>query len=183
VRALGGIVADSVANRRFEMNVLLLFAVSALLLAGLGVYGVLTYSVSQRHREIGLRLALGAQRAERILAGAPRRTATGCNRRSCWNCCRIRIGARLVSGLLYQISPYDPILSAGAVGVLLAVGATACLLPARHATAVDPMRVLRTEQTIAPRIWLTPTSTGAKSPTCVLRPRTRGRVHRNERVK
>jgi ABC-type antimicrobial peptide transport system permease subunit len=144
VRALGGIVADSVANRRFEMDVLFLFAVSALLLAGLGVYGVLTYSVSQRYREIGLRLALGAQRANvywLVLRDGLLPVAIGAVAGIA-----VAFGsARLVSGLLYQISPYDPLLSAGAVGVLLTVGATACLLPAGRAAAVDPMRALRTE--------------------------------------
>jgi predicted permease len=144
VRALGGIVADSVANRRFEMDLLLLFALSALFLAGLGIYGVLTYSVSQRYREMGLRLALGAQRANiywlilgdgllpvGIGAAAGVAVAFG--------------SARLISGLLFQVSPYDPVLSAGAVGVLLAVGTIACLLPARRAAAVEPMQALRTE--------------------------------------
>jgi predicted permease len=144
VRALGGIVADSVANRRFEMDLLLLFAVSALFLAGLGIYGVLTYSVSQRYREMGLRLALGAQRANiywlvlgdgllpvGIGAAAGVAMAFG--------------SARLVSGLLFQVSPYDPALSVGAVGVLMMVGAIACLLPARRAAAVEPMQALRTE--------------------------------------
>ena len=144
VRALGGIVADSVANRRFEMDLLLLFAVSALFLAGLGIYGVLTYSVSQRYREMGLRVALGAQRANiywlvlgdgllpvGIGAAAGVAVAFG--------------SARMVNGLLFQVSPYDPVLSVGAVGVLLVVGAIACLLPARRAAAVEPMQALRTE--------------------------------------
>lgn len=144
VRALGGIVADSVANRRFEMDLLLLFAVSALFLAGLGVYGVLTYSVSQRYREMGLRLALGAQRASLywlvlrdglvpVAIGAAAGVAVAFG------------SARMVSGLLFQVSPYDPVLSAGAVGVLLVVGVVACLLPARRAAGVEPMRALRTE--------------------------------------
>jgi len=144
VRALGGLVADSVANQRFEMDLLVLFAGSALFLAGLGVYGVVMYSVVQRSREIGLRLALGAQRASVYqlvlrdgLFPVVWGTAAGV---------ALTFGAgRVVSSLLFQVSPYDPTLTAGAVCVLLAVGATACLLPARRAAAVEPMQALRTE--------------------------------------
>ncbi|MBN9617465.1 MAG: hypothetical protein BGO25_03700 [Acidobacteriales bacterium 59-55] len=144
VRTLSGMVADSVANQRFEKDLLLFFAVSALLLAGLGVYGVLTYSVAQRYREIGLRLALGAQRPSvywlvlrdgllPVAIGAVAGVALAFG------------SARVVGSLLFQISPYDPVLSIGAVGVLLAVCISACLLPAWRAAAVDPMRALRTE--------------------------------------
>jgi len=144
VRALGGLVADSVANQRFEMDLLLVFAVSALFLAGLGVYGVVMYSVVQRYREIGLRLALGAQRASvyrlvlrdgllPVLLGAAAGVAMAF------------ASARVVSSLLFQVSPYDPALATGAVGLLLVVGATACLLPARRAAGVEPMQALRAE--------------------------------------
>jgi ABC-type antimicrobial peptide transport system permease subunit len=141
---LSGVVADSVATQRFEMDLLLLFAASALLLAGLGVYGVVMYSVVQRSREIGLRIALGAQRVTiyrlvlrdgllPVAAGAAVGVALALG------------SARLVSGLLFQVSPYDPALAAGAVCTLLAVGTTACLLPARRAAKVDPMVALRYE--------------------------------------
>jgi predicted permease len=144
VRALGSMVADSVANQHFEMDLLLLFAVSALFLAGLGVYGVLTYSVAQRYREMGLRLALGAQRANvywLVLRDGLLPVAIGAIAGIA-----VAFGsARVVSSLLFEVSPYDPVLSAGAVGLLLAVGTTACLLPARRAAAVEPMQALRTE--------------------------------------
>ena len=144
MRTLGGVVADSVANQRFEMILLLLFAISALFLAGLGIYGVITYSVVQRYREIGLRIALGAQRASvyrwvlrdgllPVTAGA----VTGVLLAFGW--------ARLVSNLLFQVSPYNPVLAAGAVFLLVVEGSTACLLPARRAASVDPMRALRME--------------------------------------
>jgi len=144
VRALGGIVSDSVANRRFEMDLLLLFAISALLLAALGIYGVLTYSVVQRHREIGLRLALGAQTANiyglvlrdgllPVLLG----TATGIG---------VAFGfARILKNLLFAVSPYNPAIVCSSVSVLLVVGAAACLLPARRAARVDPIQALRSE--------------------------------------
>jgi predicted permease len=144
VRALGNLVADSVSNQRFVMDLLLLFAASALFLAGLGVYGVVTYSVVQRSREIGLRIALGAQRTSvyrlvlrdglfPVVAGAVAGVA-------------VAFGlARAMSSLLFQMSPYDPEVTAGAVCVLLAVGTIACLLPARRAAAVEPMQALRSE--------------------------------------
>jgi predicted permease len=144
VRMLGGVVEDSVANRRFEMQLLLLFAVSALLLAGLGVYGVVTYSVVQREREIGLRMALGAQRKNiyrlvlheglvPVLAGAVAGVAVAF------------ASARVVSSLLFQVSPYDSAIAITAVCLLLGTGTAACLLPARRAASVDPMQMLRRE--------------------------------------
>jgi predicted permease len=144
VRMLGGVVEDSVANRRFEMQLLLLFAVSALLLASLGVYGVVTYSVVQREREIGLRLALGAQRKNiyglvlheglvPVLVGAVAGVAVAF------------ASARVVSSLLFQVSPYDSVIATNAVCLLLGTGTAACLLPARRAASVDPMQMLRRE--------------------------------------
>jgi putative ABC transport system permease protein len=144
VRAMGSVVADSVTNQRFEMDLLLLFSVSALFLAGLGIYGVITYSVAQRHREIGLRIALGAQRTtiyQLVFRDGLLPVAVGA-----LVGVAIAFGsARVVSSLLFEVSPYDPVLAAGAVCVLLAVGTTACLLPARRAASVEPMQALRTE--------------------------------------
>ena len=144
VRSLGGIAAESIASRRFEMNLLLLFAASALALAGLGVYGVVTYSVVQRQHEIGLRFALGAQRSgiyalvlrdglAPVLAGAAVGVAAAF------------ASARLISSLLFEVSPYNPGIAAATIAVLLAIGAAACLLPARRAAGVDPMQAIRTE--------------------------------------
>lgn len=144
VRTLNGIVGDSVANRRFEMDLLLLFAVSALLLAGLGIYGVVTYSVVQREREIGLRIALGARRAniyglvlrEGLLPVALGATAG------------LAIAfalTRLAKSLLFEVNPHNPAIAIASVAVLLAIGLAACLLPARRASTVEPMQALRAE--------------------------------------
>lgn len=144
IRALGSVVADSVANQRFVMDLLLLFAASALFLAGLGVYGVVMYSVVQRSREIGLRIALGAQRStvyRLVLRDGLRPVAAG----AAAGVALAFGSARIVSSLLYQVSPYDPAVTAAAVCLLLAVGTTACLLPARRAASVEPMQALRAE--------------------------------------
>ncbi len=144
VRTLGGIAADSVANRRFEMDLLLLFAVSALLLAGLGVYGVATYSVAQRQHEIGLRMALGAQRAGiyRLVLGEgllPVLMGAAAGVAVAFAC------ERLIGSLLFEVNPFNPAIAASAVAVLVAVGITGCLLPAHRAAAIDPMQALRNE--------------------------------------
>jgi predicted permease len=144
VRSLGGVVADSVANRRFEKDLLLLFAVSALLLAGLGVYGVVTYSVVQRQREIGVRLALGAQKTNiyrlvlrdgltPVLIG----TVVGIG--------LAFLSARVIGNLLFDVSPYNPLVAAAAICEPVVVGAVACLLPAARAAAVEPIVALRGE--------------------------------------
>ncbi len=144
VRSLGGVVADSVANRRFEKDLLSLFAVNALLLAGLGVYGVVTYSVVQRQREIGVRLALGAQKTNiyrlvlrdgltPVLIG----TVVGIGVAFAFS--------RVIGNLLFDVSPYNPFVAAAAICVLVVVGAIACLLPAARAAAVEPIEALRAE--------------------------------------
>jgi predicted permease len=144
VRTLSGVVSDSLANQRFEIYLLLLFAASALFLAGLGVYGVVTYSVVQRHREIGLRIALGAQRGtvyRLVLRDGLLPVAIG----AAAGVVLAFGSARAVNSLLFQVSPYDPTVAVGAVCMLLGVGVAACLLPARRAASVDPMQTLRME--------------------------------------
>jgi predicted permease len=144
VRTMGGLVEDSVANRRFEMDLLLLFAVSALLLAGLGIYGVVNYSVVQREREIGLRIALGAQREKiyglvlregllPVVVGAMAGTGIAF------------VLTRAAKSLLFEVSPYNPAIVCFSVGVLILAGVVACLLPAQRAASVEPMVALRSE--------------------------------------
>jgi putative ABC transport system permease protein len=144
VRTMNQVIAESVAQRRFTMGLLAIFAFAALGLAALGLYGVLSYSVTQRTREIGLRMALGGRRLDvlRLVVGQGMKTAM--------------IGAlagliaslaltRLIKGLLFGISASDP-LTFIAVALLLAmVALAACWIPARRATKVDPMVALRCE--------------------------------------
>src|SRR5207247_1946255 len=137
-------VSQSVAQRRFTMLVLGAFAAVALVLATVGVHGVLSYTVAERNREIGIRMALGADRRSvgRLVVGQGARLALG----------GLGIGvlasvgvSRLLSALLYGVRPGDP---ATLAGVALALGGVALLaswLPARRASRVDPMVVLREE--------------------------------------
>lgn len=144
VRTLSGVVDNSVASRQFEMDLLLVFAVSALLLAGLGVYGVVTYSVAQRRQEIGLRMALGAQRAN-IYAQILREGMIPVVGGAVVGILAAFAFARVIGSLLFHVSPFNPAIAVGAAACVLVAGVAACLLPARRAASVDPMQALRTE--------------------------------------
>jgi putative ABC transport system permease protein len=144
VRTMNDVLATSIASRRFSTTLLGLFAAVALVLAGIGIYGVIAYTVSQRTYEIGLRMALGAQRGgvlALVLGEGVRLTAVG-----------LALGlasafalTRLVRSLLVDVSAVDP-LTFAAVGVgLLGVGMLASALPARRAMRVLPTEALRGE--------------------------------------
>jgi ABC-type antimicrobial peptide transport system permease subunit len=133
---------DSVAQRRFNMLLLGLFAALALILASIGIYGVISYSVTQRTREIGLRLALGAQRSDvlrLIIAQGLRLTVIGL---AAGVMAALAIG-KLISSLLYGINAHDPLTFLTTVFVLSAIALLACWLPARRASRLDPLIALR----------------------------------------
>jgi putative ABC transport system permease protein len=137
-------VSASLSQRRFSLQMVLLFAATALLLAGIGIYGVISYMVSARTHEIGVRLALGAGRSDilqMVLRQGLRLAVAGAAAGS--------IAALVVShsmaGLLYGVRPTDPLTFAAVALLLIGVGALACYLPARRAIRVDPMSALRCE--------------------------------------
>ena len=136
------IVDQSVAQRRFQMNLILLFGVAALALASLGIYGVVSYSVAMRTNEIGIRIALGARTAEilqMVLTQAMAPVATGL----AGGLLASLAAGRLLSGLLYGVRTTDAATIGGVVVTLTAVALLAGLIPAGRATRVDPMTALR----------------------------------------
>jgi putative ABC transport system permease protein len=144
VSTMAAVMAQSVANRRFTTGVMVGFSVFALFLAALGLYSVLAYSVANRDREIGVRMAIGASRREILwlvvrdgmaavlpgivigVAGAP-------------------AVAGVMRGMLYNVAPGDPTSLGVAVAALLVVGLCACAIPAHRAASIDPARAMRAE--------------------------------------
>src|SRR5262245_32903909 len=136
--------ADSLLRTRFNTLLLTIFAAVALTLAVVGIYGVMSYSVSERTREIGIRVALGAQRRDLLGLIVKRGMALVLGG------ALIGLGGaiavtRLMTGLLYEVSATDPLTFSAVAGVLAAAALLACYLPARRATKVDPMIALRVE--------------------------------------
>jgi predicted permease len=136
------VISDSTAARRFSAILLGAFAAVALLLSGVGIYGVISYLIGQRTHEIGIRMALGAQQSKvlfQILGEGLKLALIGA---------AIGLGAafgltRLMTSLLYGVSPTDPLTFAAVAVLLVAVALAACYVPARRAAAVDPMIALR----------------------------------------
>jgi predicted permease len=144
VQTMDEAVAASVASRRFTTSLIAGFALIAVLLAGLGVYGVITYSVNQRQFEMGIRMALGASRwhvVSQVLGEGLRTGAIGAG-----------VGlvlavatTRLLRAMLVGVTPGDPFTLAAVTIVLLIVALAAAYLPARRASGVDPVRAIRSE--------------------------------------
>lgn len=137
-------VAESLATQRFATNLVAVFAALAIVLAAVGLYGLISYSVARRTNEIGLRLALGASRSKvigMILRQGAKLALAG-------SIAGIVVGLilmRAMRSVLYDVSSADPLSFVGAVILLMLVALVACYIPARRATKVDPMDALRHE--------------------------------------
>jgi putative ABC transport system permease protein len=138
------VIYDSVGSRRFPMMLLAAFSLVALTLSAVGISGVVAFSVSQRTREIGIRMALGARKGAVIRLALNRSMAAAL----------IGVGVglmasfaltRFLTGLLFEVKPMDPLVLGSAALILTSVAFIACYMPARRATKVDPMTALRCE--------------------------------------
>ena len=144
IRTLAGVVRASLGERRFVMMVLGGFSLTALILAGVGIFGVVSYSVARRTREMGIRVALGADPGgvlRLVMSAAMRMVAAG-----------LVVGVvgalvltRIMRSLLYQVSPSDPVAMVAAASLLAAAALLASWIPARVGTRVDPMITMRAE--------------------------------------
>jgi len=138
------IITESLAQRRFQMSLVLLFAIAATLLASLGIYGVVSYSVAQRTNEMGIRIALGARPGSitrMVLRQGLMPVATGL---AAGVAISVALG-KILGSLLFGVGAWDPITIGLVAALLSAVALTATYVPAHRATHVDPLTALRYE--------------------------------------
>ena len=144
VRTEADLIADNIAPRRFALTLVGLFAGLALLVASIGIYGVISYTVTESAKEIGIRMALGALKSDvltMVLGNGLKLVLLG-----------IAMGAvaalaltRVMASFLFNVSAYDPVTFLSVAGIFVMVALAACLIPARRATNVDPMVALHYE--------------------------------------
>ncbi len=144
IQTMGDLESEASARRRFQTSLLTVFAAIALFLALVGLYGLMAYSVSRRTREVGIRMALGAQRGDVLLmvlknAGVLLGIGLGAGLVCSW------AATRALQSFLFGVSAHDPMTIAVVCGLLIVCGAMAALVPARRAASIDPMQALRTE--------------------------------------
>jgi putative ABC transport system permease protein len=144
VRTLDEVVARSMAERRFALEILALFAAVALLLAAIGIYGVMSYAFSRRIHELGIRIALGAQRSD-ILRMALSEGMTLVLFGLVAGVIGAMVLTRYLRSLLFNVTATDPLVFVSIAALLAAVALLACYIPARRATRVDPLVALREE--------------------------------------
>lgn len=144
LQSVDTLLSDSMARQRMTASLLGIFSFVALALAAIGIYGVLSYSVAQRSREIGVRMAVGATRANilrLVLSQAAQFTAVGL----AFGLAAALAGARLIRGLLFDTAATDPLSVAIAIGFLACAAAMAAIIPATRAASVNPTHALRSE--------------------------------------
>jgi len=144
VRTMQDVIANSVQRRKFSMLLLSIFAAVAMLLAAIGLYGVMSYSVAQRAHEIGIRMALGARRPDVLVLVVKQGMALALMGIAAGAVLSLAM-TRLISGMLFGITATDPLTFAGVAALLGTVALLANYLPARRASKVDPMVALRYE--------------------------------------
>ncbi|MBV9200257.1 MAG: FtsX-like permease family protein, partial [Alphaproteobacteria bacterium] len=144
IHTMDQVASKMYASSRFALILIALFAVLAVLLAAIGAYGVIAYSVTQRMREFGLRIALGATRKDvltTVLANGMKLAIAG-------TAAGILLGvaaSRLLGSLLYEVTPLDPVAICATASITIVIAALACYFPAARATRADPMTALRAD--------------------------------------
>src|SRR5262249_24772871 len=141
VTAMDAAISESLAPQRFNLALVSLFAALAIFLAAVGVYGVLSYSVGQRTREIGVRIALGAQRGRVLRATISEGMKLALGGAALGILAGLAV-TRWMASLLFGVTAHDPLTFAGVAALVALVSFMACYIPARRATRVDPIVAL-----------------------------------------